>query len=239
MKKLMIMGDKHGRNKEAEILYRAAVGKYGIPDVLILLGDAGIFPQCQDFDPWLLDVPHDLWVIDGNHDDHKVLSNLSLPNWGLDPEKHPKLPLWQKMLRQWEYLPRGTVREGMLFIGGARTAEPWNHVEGETWFPGENISYEDQMRVADAIERVGVENIHTVFSHEAPAAFKVHGHHVEEMDGNRRFLQMVLQEVKPERWFFGHHHVKREGTYCGTDWRCVDMVRKENPAEGDIVMLEL
>lgn len=230
--KTLILGDIHGRWAQADAFYEFLTEKYGTFDLAIQLGDFGFWPRVDRFSVWDRNFDHPCLWLDGNHEDHETLARLQEESWGFGKTQSPlNLEKWQNFLDRWEYQPRGTIRDGHLFVGGARSIDAFQRIRGVDWFLEENISYAQQRAIFEAVEDYGPENIHTVFSHDCPGAFDVKEacvySKVEVIDGNRKFLQALLEYVKPEQWFFGHYHKPMTGTDSNTGciWRCVDMIR--------------
>jgi hypothetical protein len=227
----LLLPDVHSAWGSADDLIDHARRKEGPFDRIIQLGDMGF--GFAGVKPWKTKYEEILWFIDGNHDNHEMLSNRGDPNFGYDPY-HVLWPReWQDFLKRWEYKERGAFEDGILFIGGASSIDRIWRTAGKDWWPGENISYEDEERVMDTIEEVGAENIHTVISHDCPAGFsmakplRIHNGSgaKENFDNNRKFLEHVRTVVKPERWYFGHYHFNWSGEIDGCKWQCIDMVR--------------
>jgi hypothetical protein len=138
-----------------------------------------------------------------------------------------------------------TIRHGILFIGGARSVDTKHSTRGVDWWPEENISYREQEEILQAIdtyqEDPDTQPIHTVVTHDCPGALDVAeactytGRDI--VDGNRKFLQHVLDTVGPRRWYFGHYHKPMTGTYHDCKWRCLDMTRPEGPHDFAILTL--
>lgn len=232
--KVLIFGDIHGQFNAASSHYDAVMQTYKYLDIdlLIQVGDYGFWPRTTS-KPWLRTFDHPCVFIDGNHEDHEVLQSedcVELCN-----------PEWTKMFEAWEYMPRGAIFNGILFIGGARSIDAMHRIRGVDWFPEENISHSEEKYIFEAIDAYGPENIHTVVSHDCPGSFDVSEAcsytGVEIIDGNRKFLEAVRQYVRPERWYFGHYHKKMEDTVDNTYWRCVDMIRHNGL--NDFVYVEL
>lgn len=230
--KTLILGDIHGRWSQADELYDAIVEKEGVPELLIQVGDFGFWPREPKLAVWDREFEHPCLWIDGNHEDFETLGRLNLENWGFDPYHTPfRLDRWKELLKRWTYIPRGTIINGVLFIGGARSIDQMHRRRGVDWFPEENISYLQQSMIFDNIEAYGADKIHTVITHDCPGAFDVKEaciySKVEIIDGNRKFLQAVLEVVQPTHWYFGHYHKTMqkidENTSC--EWRCIDMTR--------------
>lgn len=239
--RILILGDVEGLWGDATDTLEEAREEDGPFDWIIQVGDMGFaYPGTR---PWPADFDERCMWIDGNHDNHELLSKRDEVNFGHDPY-HVLWPTkWEKFLRTWEYKPRGSYENGILFVGGASSIDKQNRRQGFDWWPGEDISYEDEQRVLDTIEDVGPENIHTVISHDCPSGFamidglRFHQGDLacEFDDSNRKFLEHVRQEVQPERWYFGHYHFSWTGILDGCDWQCLNMVGFDR----DYAVLEL
>ena len=70
-----------------------------------------------------------------------------------------------------------------------------------------------------------------VVSHEAPLSFApapLREAHVrddtwQKVVESRRYLDLVLNKVKPSQWFYGHYHNHYEGNFQGTHYRGLDI----------------
>lgn len=224
MVRTLILGDTHADWRQSTLTVRHAIKEDGPFDQVIQVGDMGFgWPGKK---PWIeeFDIPVKKWI-DGNHENFAMLNSRDEPNFGYDPY-HVLWPRgWESFLDEWRYMPRGTIEDGVLYIGGAKTP-PWaSRNRGIDWWPEESISYEDEERTLDSIETYEGD-IHTVISHDCPTAFVMESviRGEEYQDGNRKFLEHLRQLIEPERWFFGHYHAALTGTIEGCQWRCVDMV---------------
>lgn len=240
--KILIFGDIHGRFNAASAHYDAVMQTYKFDvDLFIQVGDFGFWPRDQTGFAWPRDFPHPCAFVDGNHEDHELLRLLDEENWGLEDFYKDRLAPWKETLGTWDYKPRGTIENGILYIGGARSIDAMHRRRGVDWFPEENISYADQIRTFEAVDAYGPDNIHTVISHDCPGSFNVseacRQTGIEIIDGNRKFLEALRHYVRPQRWYFGHYHKKMEGEVEGTSWRCIDMIRHDG--KNDFVYVEL
>ena len=238
--KVLLMGDVHGKFDFAHQAYQQLAGTYKTIDLLIQVGDFGFWPRLNPFYEWS-GMEHPCIFVDGNHEDHETLLSLDQPDWGLE-RGIPKA--WQRTMNTWKYAPRGSIWNGILFIGGASSINKIHLHPGLNWFPEEDISMWQMERTIKNIESYGPENIHTVISHEAPAAFRMeaactYGNGEEIIDTNRKFLQKVLELVRPEQWYFGHYHAQMSGFHTGTNtsWRCIDQIT--GPYDQDHVYEEM
>jgi hypothetical protein len=231
--KTLILGDIHGVWRNAESIIESVMEDH--PDILriIQVGDMGFgFPGAV---PWKTPYPLECLWVDGNHENFDMLSKRHLANFGQDPYHTYRPAEWMGFLQRWTYLPRGSVRDGILFVGGASSIDKMYRTVGLDWWGEENISYSDQERVLDAIDK-HQGTIHTVISHDCPTSFVMAPvlFGPEYHDGNRRFLEEVRKRVRPKRWYFGHYHAKFSGHVEGCDWRCINMA-----SSGDYVIVDL
>ena len=223
-KKTLIIGDVHGNWRAAAQTISEALEQDGPFDQVIQVGDMGFaYPGVQPWDEDF-DIPEKRWI-DGNHENFDMLFARDEQNFGYDPYHVLWPKYWKQFLEEWRYIPRGTVEEGVLYIGGAKTP-PWaDRQRGINWWPEEDISYEDEEKTLDAIESYDGD-IHTVISHDCPTAFVMESvlQGEEYHDGNRKFLEHLRRRIEPERWFFGHYHAKVTGNFEGCQWRCLHKV---------------
>lgn len=237
---VLLMGDVHGKFEWAHRAYQQLLLTYKQIDLLIQVGDFGFYPRIHPNRGWVSDFDHPCMFVDGNHEDHETLRSLDDPYWGMDDLTTDS---WIQTMECWEYKKRGSIWNGILFIGGASSINKAYLQPGLNWFPEEDISITEMHRTFENIDSYGPENIHTVISHDAPAAFGMeeactYGDGVEIIGSNRKFLQEVLDLVSPNYWFFGHYHSDLSGFYQNeTYWRCIDQIR--GPENQDHVYIEL
>ena len=90
------------------------------------------------------------------------------------------------------------------------------------WWPGEA-----PVQIAEGLPTV----VDIVVSHEAPLSFDpplVRADHLRDetflkIVESRKYLDYVLQTVKPALWFYGHYHCHFEGNCQNTLYRCMDI----------------
>lgn len=223
----LVLGDVEAAWDLAEKVIKKAIKDQGPVDHIIQVGDMNF--GAARITPWK-DPPDfgglPMSWIDGNHDNHRILQG---------KEQVPEE--WESFLKVWDYKKRGTIEKGILYIGGAKSIDRNNRITGLDWWDEENISYEEEGIILDAIRSYGSENIHTVITHEAPSSFDVSpilrsGH--QDFDHNRNFLDHVRDLIKPLHWFFGHYHRALTGETEGCVWRCVGLVDT-----GDYAVIDL
>lgn len=218
--RILVIGDVHGafRGRLNPLI------NVQQPDIILAAGDFGFWPNWpkhlggEPSDP-AKDIKGQMrngnrceirWC-DGNHEDHATLRRLSPPG-SLDPvEVGPNV----------FYQPRGStfsLPDGrtVLFIGGAKSVDWRDRTEGEDWFPEEILLPQD---LPGKIPEADI-----VISHTAPTVFPIQWDDRPEArwdfspDPSRQVLDRVFEEVRPQRWYFGHFHKYRRSAVEDCRW---------------------
>lgn len=190
MKEIICIGDVHGKTKQYQKIIRQ---KY--PDVPTMqLGDMGIgFPEVG-----LHEMPtHHKWFR-GNHDNPQKCRETHnyAGDWGFMPDTAPGKLMW---------------------IGGAFSIDAIYRVVGVSWWPDEELSYDELQKV---IAAYSIARPDYVLSHEAPSRagramldtlmgpyFSAKGDCCNSRTAEA--LQQMLDIHQPKEWVFGHYHVDR------------------------------
>lgn len=227
MSRILFLGDVHGHWRNANRLLDALLQHNLRFDEVIQVGDMGFWPGTVP--PWSRDLGCRARWVDGNHEHFPRLQARD-QGFGVDPST-PWVDGWRDFLERWEYQPRGTITDGILFVGGARSVDKHYRTEGLDWFPEENLSAADREHIVAQVEAYGPENIHTVVAHDCPQRFDVlaavlarNGSAKFGADPNRPFLDELFELVRPQRWLFGHYHVRWKDTVDGCEARCISLV---------------
>lgn len=154
----------------------------------------------------------------GNHDDPEYYNPES--SLFLDYPRFKALPDYYRLI--WG------DRE-ILVIGGAsstdrgwRIAEMINKPKRKIWWPSERpVKDETRLKLKEDI----------IISHEAPLCVGPVSMRSGDMDldtyhdilEDREFLDKVLKETHPERYYFGHYHKSMSGSWCDTIWKGLDI----------------
>lgn len=216
----LIIGDLHGRFDKLTPHLDTLLRTYDV-DEIIQVGDFGFFPILSKQQPPYYDIP--TYWIDGNHENHDLI--------------HRGVGDWEDWLNGWEYIPRGTVRDGVLYMGGAYSIDKDMRKLGVSYFTQEEITGHEYHKAIDTV-KASQRPVEIVISHSAPR-------YLTELNKRLRFrldthtsayLEMIRDEVKPKYWFHGHFHMCHEEEYGGTIFRCLDMLRREGAL--DFVLLE-
>jgi hypothetical protein len=149
-----------------------------------------------------------IYFIDGNHEDHESIE-----------EKVSKGEI--EFMPNVFYMKRGSTMllpdgRNILFIGGADSVDKKLRTPGHDWFPQETISYKTLMILPD-------EKVDIIISHTAPNYFNIYKAVEESMD-SRTALDYVFDKYQPSRWYFGHFHSYKEGTFKDCKWTALSHV---------------
>ena len=108
--------------------------------------------------------------------------------------------------------------DGVWFVRGAFSIDRKWRIEGVDWWREEELSVD---RIHDALDAYVAARPHTVLSHDCPlsvARMLLPGAHASRTG---ELLQTMLEAHAPERWFFGHWHVRWERQVDATAFRCL------------------
>lgn len=225
---MLLVGDVHEDNANLDSVHGvdkvAPTPKGKAPVPFICVGDLG-------FDYKKIKVPsRPFMFIDGNHDHFEKFdcngTELQVLDNGI------------------VYIPRGYINEnGVLFIGGAESIDKHSRIRGLSWWPQEQITYDQMARI---LADPRLKTVHTVVSHCAPTeiAKKIiegmtlklgQASHMEFYGStSENMLENLLEQgdFHPKRWYFGHYHVNWEREYGDCRFRCIapgSVVLAENP----------
>jgi len=201
-KRAAIIGDCHG-NREflKRAIWQASKGDDEI-DVVIQVGDFGVWPSSQSMYNYSYDLP--VYFVDGNHEHHPwLLKNCALAVNELGEDVY--------------YVNRGTVIDfsntRILFCGGAHSIDWIYRTEGHSWFREENLTDENVAKCMAA------KDIDVMITHDAPTICKIVPEDYPLAMPNREKLDEIHQHLKPANWYFGHFHKNWEWTDPDTGTR--------------------
>lgn len=159
---------------------------------------------------------------DGNHENHEDLATRVAG----DPEGSHEF-----MGPGIFYQPRGsfrTLQDGrtVFFFGGADSIDKHRRVEGKSWWRGELPSVAECDAAIHALEAFG-KRVDIFVTHTAPES--IANHLLEKafrcseriQDPTSRFLEFLLNNHPPHKWFFGHFHVSLQGEANGCSWEAL------------------
>lgn len=222
--KLLLVGDAHGNGAWMRHVIRDVAPPAQV-DAIVQLGDFGWFPNTAWGPPYIAEVASaakraaiPLHFIDGNHEDFDDLFFMK----EVLEEVEDMTPEGFIRLRQFlNYIPRGTRWEWdaatFLALGGAYSIDRDARIEGESWWPSENISDED-------FERCGTDPVDVMLTHEAPMGALEVGtfpdpymkSHARASEANQIKIRYVMEACRPRLLVHAHHHRRYETTIADT-----------------------
>ncbi|MCP9272451.1 metallophosphoesterase family protein [Mycolicibacterium arenosum] len=218
---LMLAGDWHGNLPWAESVIRHAADRD--VDTILQLGDFGYWTDDPATDEYLSTVDDllessgiRLYWIDGNHEDHTRVDDWT------DAYRHPRV----------RYLPRGFRWQwwGLTWmsVGGAMSVDKHYRLEGESWWPGEELTDAD---VEYASRDGGVD---VIVSHDCPRGVDIPGVGPDTKGGargnwpadilaeaqrHREKLAAICSATTPAWLYHGHYHIPYTGSLAATTVR--------------------
>lgn len=193
---MLLIGDCHGKFNQ----YQALVKNHRDT---IQVGDMGIgFLRWPHGDPYA-NPPFDFMeagnhsFIRGNHDNPAVC----------------------KQQKQW--IADGTVKDDMMFVGGAYSIDKAWRYEGFDWWPDEELSMQEFYPIADVYAGI---KPRVMITHDCPAEVVGVIHPRNEIPNSltQTAFQFMFAEYQPELWIFGHHHTSFRQKINGTQFICLN-----------------
>jgi hypothetical protein len=204
MTKTRIIGDVHGMIHELSSLI--SILPSDVTEV-IQVGDMKVGFGQGDF--WHDNVDDMLFKVNGsfirgNHD---------------SPAKCREMKSW---------IPDGQVRNDWMMIGGAWSIDHASRSPGKSWWPDEELSYEDFNRIADIYVQT---KPRVVITHDFPTQaaselfFAVGRPFYGQSQHKTRTasaLQVMFEFHQPELWIAGHWHFDAEQVIDKTRFICLN-----------------
>lgn len=224
--RVLVVGDMHANDGAAlAVIDHASAIR---AEVVLQVGDLGWWPRDARGQVFLRKLEErltlrglELWWVDGNHEDFDRLSELPI---GSDGRRQVGERMW--------HLPRGfRWRWGeatWVAVGGAVSVDKAFRTEGETWFSAEELSdaQADAIVAAGPADVVvahdaplGVPFIRSLLGQDKPAWRRNTGWPtglVMRSDDHQRRVRRVVEGVRANRVFHGHHHVRYADTLAAT-----------------------
>lgn len=196
---MRVIGDVHGKFSRYKTLIR------NVP-VSRQVGDMGVGFRNRLGD-YTANPPYDSMkrhgdhrFIRGNHDNPGVCSGMEL------------------------FIKDGTYDAdlGVFFVGGALSVDVQYRTENFDWWRGEELTYDEFQHVIDLYEDI---KPRIMITHDAPEDVVqrlFHGHIKFNYPSITRQAFNVMWAIhKPELWFFGHWHKRRDRVVEGSRFVCL------------------
>lgn len=182
-------------------------------DYLIILGDFGlIWNNTQSKDEkywldWLNNKPYTTLFLDGNHENHVILSN------------YPTIKKFNGEARQIQenifHLKRGEVytidNQKIFIMGGATSIDKAWRTPWISWWVDEIPTREEFHHALDNIEKH--KYVDFILSHACPESIKENFLPGIKHDLNcpvEKFLDIVKEDLNYKKWYFGHYHQDKQ-----------------------------
>ncbi len=201
-----MVGDIHGKFREAEILIENILKKFPKIDIILHPGDLA-FGWTGSFN-W--DYPFDIpffWCR-GNHDNTDFLEKNQFPSW-MHYKSSGSLSVFAK--------------KRILWNGGATSIDRSMRIPGVSWWSGESITTEELNKCLEINSLINL-----LITHEKAKNYEFNWNFQKFPDGasDREAIQQIVDKFKPSYHVFGHYHEPDNGVYyhqdgTKTEWTCL------------------
>lgn len=124
------------------------------------------------------------------------------------------------------------THHGIFFVRGGFSIDHQNRIQGQTWFPDEELSYRKMMQ---AIEMYNDVKPDFVVTHECPEIVsttvfgrKTYNRQPIKTSNTGKMLQAMWENHQPKIWVFGHHHENIITPMKGTTFVCLGILHRQD-----------
>ena len=210
-RRLFFVGDIHGEFKK---LIWEATQQYKIQDAdLVVLGDFGVGFDNKlkaDYERAKKKMEKygiEVYTIRGNHDN---------PDFFKDDDSEKSIQLkttYPKIHFLADHRVYNIGGKEIYTVGGGGSTDIIFRTPGKNWWSGEYI---EERPIKDLPGHVDI-----IISHEAPLTFEPIITRFEETPeeqyqkilSGRKYLEIILKEVRCKEWYYGHYHQHYSGAY--------------------------
>ena len=204
---IYITGDTHGRAARLSRESMPFAESWGKQDTLIVCGDFGFLSSGTKREELFLRElsfrPYTICFLDGNRENFGLLDSYKVTQWQ-GGNVH-------RIRANVIHLMRGEIYElegkRIFTMGGGYSIDRERRYENVDWWAQEMPSETEYQNAKQHLQSVGM-SVDYVLSHAAPQSImdEIYLPNPQEKPLND-FLDWVLQNVKYDRWYFGHLHV--------------------------------
>lgn len=179
-------------------------------DYVIVLGDFGLLwkknKTYEYWKKWLEEKNFTTLWIDGNHENHAWVNSLPIESWNGG--------FIHRISENIIHLMRGQVFEihGKTFFtcGGAASYDKAYRTEGISWWPEENIIYQECETAIDNLQKYN-NTVDYILTHTCPQSLVIPMFNLSPITcPTGIFLDEVYKTVKFKDWYFGHWHEDKD-----------------------------
>ncbi len=99
----------------------------------------------------------------------------------------------------------GEAYNKFFFVSGADSIDKAYRVEGISWWPDEELTYQQS---GDCLDKWKKSKVDTLVAHDLPQSFAEGYKLIYDKTLTRNLLQMMIEVRKPKLFIYGHHHKK-------------------------------
>lgn len=231
-KRILMAGDSHGDINYIRNLYRVAASNNC--DAVYVVGDFGFGSRKEDSDylnqcsALAVNIP--LFWLDGNHEDHSALREGYLLTHFNEAAMNSRPPspfveIRPNLYHTWRGAQWVWSGRRFMSVGGAYSVNRGQRTKYVSWWPTEEMSYSDFRTIMDTLP----DKVDVLLTHDIPDGADMGFDDVEDWkavfpqaQGNRKYLQMIVEGVQPKLLIHGHmHHNYTDHMLLGTGKTCV------------------
>lgn len=215
--KIFITGDIHGENSIKKLGFRRFTEGKNLrcKDYVIILGDFGLVWSNNRSDRywlnWLEEKPWTTLFIDGNHENHNLLSEYPIENC-FGGQVHLIRTNVIHLMRGEIY----KIGDSTFFtMGGAQSQDIEHRKENVNWWRNELPDENELSRGENNLARYN-NKVDYILTHCAPGKIQSR---INKLYGENRLTQYfdkISEKVDFKKWFFGHYHISEfiDGKYA-------------------------
>lgn len=123
-----------------------------------------------------------------------------------------------------QFIPDGTIKDGIMYVGGAFSVDRAWRTEGYDWWPDEELGIG---ALYDMYDKYMIEKPRIMVTHDCPdkvahMLFGAGGRLKFDLPSRtRQAFGSMFYKYQPEVWLFGHWHESRDQVIDGTRFICL------------------
>ncbi len=234
MSQIYITGDTHGDVRRLNTTSFYEQKEMTKDDYVIILGDFGLVwdykgesREERNWLNWLEEKSFTTLFIDGNHENHDRLREMSVEMWN-GGKVHKVRPSVIHLMRGQVFNIDGLkiftfggasshdIKDGILEPGDPRIKKWWKdytklfRINKQSWWEGELPTKQEMAEGLINLEKNNwkVDYVMTHCTASSTTAIIGDGHYGQDILTD--YLQEIKDRLKFKKWFFGHHHIDKQ-----------------------------